>query len=54
METHSEGQVNTLTCLSVEWMLYHCRWPNIKTTLVRRFFVFDGIATVILIAKFIT
>ena len=28
-------------------MLYHClrRWPNIKTTLRRRF-VFDGITTV--------
>ena len=39
MEIHSEGQVNTWTCLSVGWMLYHClrHRPNIKTTLNRCF-----------------
>ena len=38
METHSEGPVNTLTCLSVDEMLYHClrRSPNIKTTWSRK------------------
>ena len=50
--THSEGSVNTLSCLSAYWMLYHClrRWSNIKTTLGRRF-VFDRATTVILIVK---
>ena len=49
MEALSEGPVNTLTCLSVGGMLYHClrRWPNIKTTLDQHFVV-AGITTVIL------
>ena len=39
MEGHSEGPVNTLTCLSVDLILYHRvrRWLNIKPTLSQRF-----------------
>ena len=49
METHSEGPEHID---SVDQLVYHClrRWPNIKTTLGRRF-VFDIITTVILIGK---
>ena len=49
---HIQRTVNTLTCLSVGWMSYHClrRWSNIKTTLDRHF-VFAGITTVILILQ---
>ena len=39
MESHSGCTVHTLTCLSVDLMLYHYsrRWPNIRTTLIQRF-----------------
>ena len=52
MGAHSECPVNTLTCFSIGQKLYHClrRWPNIQTTLSRRF-VFAGITPVILFAK---